>query len=474
MEVEKRQDYIVMIESIIFLGSLLYFITHASSLTFVESSRVGVAVLILDLCLFCIIQMKIITAQTIFLMLFIVFQFGLPVVYAFDPQHYSFYIELFSQEILTNAVKYTVLAIQVYIITATIVVANRNRVEKKGEVSRWTKCIQTNASAVEEAALLLFAITAVVAVPVNIWSAVRALTAGEAIGNLYRGVMTANALTRFFQEFFFSSALLFLCFSNKKDRKNVVIVMYVVVAISMVMVADRSGGVTALVVYALYYYYTGDEKFRKKNTIILIGAGIILVIVSALVANIRTGVSSPSIIKLLVGALEEMGFNFTSLCFVMDYIPARSSYRLGLSYIVALALLIPKSLGLRSTYPKLQAYLGETWLWNANNLYGRDFLSFGVGFSLIAESYYNFSWGGIFAMIPLAGIITLFLRERKNENQWSIYIRLVLMLSLFTAPRRQFLSVLKAIEYAILFMSVYIVMYIKARGLLLRTREKNK
>lgn len=42
---------------------------------------------------------------------------------------------------------------------------------------------------VEDAALLLFIITAIVAVPVNLWSAVRALTAGVAIGNLYRGAM---------------------------------------------------------------------------------------------------------------------------------------------------------------------------------------------------------------------------------------------------------------------------------------------
>ena len=191
--------------------------------------------------------------------------------------------------------------------------------------------------------------------------------------------------------------------------------MYLVVALSMVLVADRSGGVTALIVCALYYYYTGDKRKRKKNTLVLIGVGVVLAIVSSAVASIRSGESSQSGISLLFSALEEMGFNFTSLCFVMDYIPSRTSYRLGMSYIVALILLIPKSLGLGAVYPKLQSYLGETWLWNANNLYGRDFLSFGVGFSMIAESYYNFSWCGLVVMIPLAVIITHLLKE-KNFN----------------------------------------------------------
>lgn len=449
-----------MLELCVLLYSVLRIDVYSSSLAFVKYSRFGVAVLLLDLVLFCIAQEKIVTVQTLFLMLFVLFQFGLPVVYAFDPKHYNFYMTLFSEKTLTSAVKYTILAIQTYIVVATCVIANRNRAEKSNEVGKWAKTILAHPREVEDAALLLFIITAIVAVPVNLWSAVRALTAGVAIGNLYRGAMAANGLTRFFQEFFFSSALLYLCFSNKKVRKKAVAAVYLVVAFSMVLVADRSGGVTALIVYALYCYYTGDERKKKKNAIVLIGIGIVLAIVSSAVASIRSGESSQGGINLLFSALEEMGFNFTSLCFVIDYVPSRTSYRLGMSYIVALILLIPKSLGLGSVYPKLQSYLGETWLWNANKLYGRDFLSFGVGFSMIAESYYNFSWGGLAVMIPLAGIITHFLKEKKNENAWSLYIRLALMLSFFTVPRRQFQSVIKAIEYSVFFMALYLLVYI--------------
>lgn len=110
------------------------------------------------------------------------------------------------------------------------------------------------------------------------------------------------------------------------------VAVYLVVALSMVLVADRSGGVTALIVCALYYY-TGDKRKRKKNTLVLIGVGVVLAIVSSAVAFIRSGESSQSGISLLFSALEEMGFNFTSLCFVMYYIPSRTSYCLGMSYI---------------------------------------------------------------------------------------------------------------------------------------------
>lgn len=450
----------MIIELCILLYSFLYFYTHGTLDSFVKYSRFGVVVLLMDLLLFCMAQKRVVTVQTLFLLMFILFQFGLPIVYAFEPRHYNFYMTLFNEKTLICAVIYTILAIQIYIITATCVI-NRRQENKNANVGKWTSFILNHSRDVENAALLLFMITAVVAIPVNLWSAVRALSATLPIGNLYRGAMAANGFTRFFQEFYFSSALLYLCFTNKKKLKKVVATLYLIVAISMILVADRSGGVTALIVYALYWYYSGDERKKKKNVFLLVGIGILLAIVSALIANIRSGETNQDGINLLFNALEEMGFNFTSQCFVMDYIPSRTSYRYGMSYVVAFILLIPKSLGLGSVYPKLQSYLGETWLWNANNLYGRNFLSFGVGFSIIAESYYNFSWGGLVVMLPLAGIITYFLKENKNENAWSLYIRLALMLSFFTIPRRQFQSVIKAIEYSIFFMTLYLLVYIQ-------------
>ena len=458
MKVEKKQVYIITIELCILLYSFFYFVY--GSFSFVKCSRFCVMVLVLDFILFFIAQNKIVTVQTLYLMLFVLFQFGLPILYSFNPKHYNFYINLFNEKILVSSVKYTIFAIQIYLIITTCIIANQKQTEEIGKVGRYAKVILAHPREVEDASLLLFVITSIVTVPVNIWSAVRALTVGSPIGNIYRGAMTANGLTRFAQEFFFSSALLYLCFSNKKIKKRTVAIVYIIVAISMILVADRSGGITALIVYALYCYYTGDKRKRKKNAIVLIVVGIVLAFVSSVIATVRLGESSSLGIDFLISPLEEMGFNFTSLCFVMDYIPSRTSYRLGMSYIAALILLIPKSMSLGHVHTKFQSYLGETWLFNANNLYGRGFLDFGVGFSIIAESYYNFSWGGLAIMIPLSGITTHFLKERKIDNAWNLYIRLVLMISFFTVPRRQFLSMFKAIEYSVFLMALYLLIYI--------------
>ena len=119
-----------MLELCALLYSALYLGLYGSSLAFVKYSRFGVVVLLLDLVLFCVAQKRIVTIQTLFLMLFVLFQFGLPIVYVFDPKHYNFYMTLFSENTLINAVKYTFFAIQIYIIIATCVISKQNHAEK--------------------------------------------------------------------------------------------------------------------------------------------------------------------------------------------------------------------------------------------------------------------------------------------------------------------------------------------------------
>ena len=92
MKVGRKQIYIIVLELCALLCSALYLGLYDSSLTFAEYSRFGVVVLLLDFVLFCIAQKRIVTIQTLILMLFVLFQFGLPIVYAFNPKHNNFYI----------------------------------------------------------------------------------------------------------------------------------------------------------------------------------------------------------------------------------------------------------------------------------------------------------------------------------------------------------------------------------------------
>lgn len=468
LRIERKQFLALAIQFLVLIVSFYYLMSESknSGQLFVEYSRFGVLAILIVSVSFLVVQNKVVSVQTVFIALFVLFQFGLPVVYAFMPEYFNYYISLFDKTVLVGAIKYTILAIQIYILCTSLTIIVNTWTGKKRYTKQWMSVFQKHSKDVEIAALYLFCFTAVVVVPVNIASAVRAVLASGAIGNAFRGIMAENSITRFFQEFYFPSALLYLCFSSSAQKKKIVSLFYIIVAFSLVLVADRAGGITALVVFAFYHFYKSDSKKRGKQIFLLIASGILLAVISSVVAIVRVsndGIASALNGRILLNIFEEMGFNFTSLCFVMDYIPSKTDFRYGLSYLASFVLLIPKSLGLGSVYPALQSCLGETWLWNANNLYGRRFLDFGVGFSLIAESYYNFSWAGILVMIPVSVLITKIINEDRPGTAWGLYIRLALFLKLFTVPRRQFLSLLKGIEYSVFFMMVYLIVFIGLR-----------
>lgn len=473
LRIGKRKFLALTVQFLALIVSLCYLLQEnkSSSRLFVLYARFGILMILIAGISFLAVHDKIVSVQTVFILLFVLFQFGLPVVYACMPEYFNYYISLFDKKILIKAIKYTILSIQTYIFCTSLVIVADSGKKKKRTGGRWLAIIESHTKSVEVAALYLFCFTAAVVVPVNMASAVRAVLAEGAIVNMFRGAMAANGVTRFFQEFYFPSALLYLCFSSSAQRKKIVGFFYLLVSFSMVLVADRSGGITALVVLAFYHFYTSENKKQGKQIILLVASGIILAVASSVIAAVRISgddIGSALDGRILLNVIEEMGFNFTSLCFVMDYIPSKTGFRYGLSYFVSFILLIPKTFGLGSVYPALQSCLGETWLWNANRLYGRKFLDFGVGFSLIAESYYNFSWAGIFVMIPISVLITKIINDDKAGTAWRLYIRLALLLSLFTVPRRQFLSILKGIEYSIFFMIVYLITFIGLR----RTEKK--
>ena len=141
---------------------------------------------------------------------------------------------------------------------------------------------QKHSKDVEIAALYLFCFTAVVVVPVNIASAVRAVLASGAIGNAFRGIMA-----------------------------EIVSLFYIIVAFSLVLVADRAGGITALVVFAFYHFYKSDSKKRGKQIFLLIASGILLAVISSVVAIVRVsndGIASALNGRILLNIFEEMGF----------------------------------------------------------------------------------------------------------------------------------------------------------------------
>ncbi|MBF1116707.1 MAG: O-antigen polysaccharide polymerase Wzy, partial [Solobacterium sp.] len=63
--------------------------------------------------------------------------------------------------------------------------------------------------------------------------------------------------------------------------------------------------------------------------------------------------------------------------------------------------------------------------------------TFGIGYSLTAEAYHNFSWFGIIAIFFIGVIVAQILNCTKNKlSPFRYYVQMSMTYALFTLPRR--------------------------------------
>ena len=475
LTISKKHFFLLIIQIIFVFLSLFILILKRgnSSQNFIFWSQYGTIICILLLILLCYFQKKIVTSLNLVFFAFCLFQFGIPILYAIDQDYNNFYMTLFSDQILEKAAIFSVISIQIFSIGVYLGMPwndkkKKIRVLRKTSRKTFGERFEENRYIVSQAALILFIITGIVVIPLSLSAAIKSIASGS-ISIDFRRTLTSNAFLRFMQEFFFPSGLLYLCFSESKNIKKIIKSVYVFVAILMLLVADRNGGLTALAVIALYhtYYENIDErknvKFSRKVQFIVLAFIILFLLI--FISQARSGkVTSINMLykNMLRYFVGELGFNFTTICFVMKYVPSHYPFQFGLSYIIAVLLLIPSSIDIFGFNNKFASKTGAVWLHNMNMASGNTFLAFGVGFSIIGEAYFNFAWAGVIPILLIGILVAKFLGENKRHScQWSQYIHLVALLGMLTFPRRQFIEFLKSVEYSVVFMGLYLVIYIK-------------
>ena len=169
-------------------------------------------------------------------------------------------------------------------------------------------------------------------------------------------------------------------------------------------------------------------------------------------------IDSNGLFGVLESLIEEMGFNFTSICFTKHFVPEVENYRYGLSYFYSIICLFPKSLDFTGAVSYSFNELPEIWLGNTlHNAYGTTY-DFGVGFSVIAESYFNFGEFGWILVLIQSLIINWLIDDNEyyNNSLFGKYIQLVMLYSLITYPRRSINTLFKTIEYSIILVIIII------------------
>ena len=262
------------------------------------------------------------------------------------------------------------------------------------------------------------------------------------------------------------------------NKDNVIIrnILYTIllISISISFMTGGRGEALALIIGLFWIYSNEISKIDLKRLIAISGIGVVLIKLITIIAKFRISADRSLDGFLAIAAqktsegfvtsiLREFGFNIFSVYQTMILVPSTQDYSNGYSYFASVMSIVPRVVFGGYSFAQDAGLSG--WLMKTLHL------NYGPGYSIVAESYYNFGWLGIIP-IALLGIILakMFINKNIDQDQKSLrngFIAIILYSNLFIA-RDTSLFVLRKYIYAVLlpYVAIYIVfsIYKKAVG----------
>lgn len=424
---------------------------------FVYSCRVGSLAVLLSVAVVVVCNKGLAKPGSIIMYAFCAFQYGVPMIVAINPSYTDFTMGYLSTATMTPCSWFSVICIEFYALGSIIASYScASKPAKKKAESKLVAFAFGDDRLVSRTAKVIFIIAGIVAYFYMIWFAVLSLSSGISVA---RDVISTNAVRNLARGFFIPSGFLLLIFTNSDRAKKGTFVVLLVYALIGTLSGDRTEAMTLLV--ALVYFWAELRTANVKTGTKLLAFFLFLAIILMLpwVAQHRVGntVSASSLGDVIQSVFAEMGYNFYSVCFQSMYID-RLHY--GASYLISLLALIPSSLMPTSVRQFLQVNLPANWIDTvmASNY---NWAIFGQGYSMIAESAYNFGNAGFLVIGVFGYVIQRLVQVPLSGNKkFSMYLSLVLLWAFTTIPRRGFNEMVNSLEYDVLF--IFLIMWVVA------------
>jgi oligosaccharide repeat unit polymerase len=292
-------------------------------------------------------------------------------------------------------------------------------------------------------------------------------------GALYEGeakVGLANLDSMIADYFIPALICLYISYRNEKMPRMIIVAILMFNCAVILVTGGRTEAVIIMALLLILHNYLVNT-FSKKKLLIIGGIGVLVLILLASISQMRSNksrnfedtfeLSDNSKNNGVVDAIGEMGGSMFCLIWTDEVISRSGAYRYGSSYAYAFTSVIP-NLGFWKIHPaKEYANLGH-WLGEAKHL------SFGTGYSMVAEAYVNFWLFGILAM-ALVGFFATKIFGRLGsaiKSQNIAFVALILVFFWFSLkiPRNSFLGVVRALFYFAL------PIYWYTRGYILKRR----
>lgn len=445
---------LVLAVGIIGLCLINYFIAIDSQAdsTLVICTIISLIVMTVQHFLFLRYRGSLTSNYSIFIITFVVFHFGLFLVYSMGGSYNYYYLKSYDTEIVIDTLKFQYLCVEMLYIAGTFV--NRIRpyrfsaVNQRDETSvfRLSRQFLVVAGGVSFILLLL----KVLVFFRGYYNAVR--TFEQSIPSIISLV----------EYFFIPLSVLAWIYSNDSKFNSFIKTLIIIWSIITALCGDRTSGIAGIIIALIIdVRFTNNEHINRKKYFLSMGLVGLSMVFAVFVKSFREGASfvSNGLISIFSEFLGELGSSYFPLTLIMRVCPSNHPYLLGKSYFYSIiAGFLPASIDPTGTLDRWNDLAIEPITWIRTDY---DY-SFGTGYSLCAEAYANFGWIGFVVLFVIALLIIKLLSYDK-DNKFSQYVSTILLFEFFTLPRRNFYYVINHSVYCIIYIMALLLLFVKSR-----------
>jgi hypothetical protein len=277
-------------------------------------------------------------------------------------------------------------------------------------------------------------------------------------------VAEAFTFERFFQYFssYFIPSLicLLVAYHNRRAFNLLFRIIMVLFVLNSLFIGRRGDAVCLLLMILCLSHYI-IRPFTKKQLLLYGVAGYYFLGILGIIAKMRnmTGRSFIDYIEgffaafgtenLVLDTIAEMGGSLFPLASVINIMPEQFSfaYQYGTTYLWAFTAIIP-NVNLWSVHPAMVYAECPNWLKVALNM------SYGPGFSIIAEGFRNFGWLGFFTLYYfgklIGGICSSVTRNTIIQDPFKLCLTVVFINEILMIARGDFIMMIRPFFYIVL------------------------